>query len=280
MIRSRGCYGNCAFCSISSFYRAQGGAAWRQRSVGSVIKEMAHLAGRYPGVILKFHDDQFIGPGRRGWEDAMHFAHALAESGVRIPFSIFARADTVERDLFMALKSAGLEFVFVGVESGSQRSLDIFNKRTTVEQNKLALQILYDLDIKFLTGLIFFDPYTEIQDVTANIRFLRETQPLWSSQGNLLSVENHVVVYKGTPFYDRLESEGRLGGDYFDCTYKITDWRVRILCRLSQLILRFILPTISVFRLLPAHLRLIRTRISFWLKRSTSTEAGMSESPG
>lgn len=280
MIRSRGCYGNCAFCSISSFYRAQGGAAWRQRSIEDVLEEMAYLADCYPGVILKFHDDQFIGPGKRGWEDAMSFAHALKESGINIPFSIFARADTVEPELFRALKAAGLESVFVGVESGSQRELDVFNKRITIEENKQALQILYDLDIRFLMGLIFFDPYTLMEDVTANFRFLRETQPLWSSRGNILSVENQVEVYKGTPFYNRLIEEECLEGDYLACTYTIPDWRVRFLCGISHLLLKSILPAISVIRLLPAHLKLARYRISSWFKRAVAAEAGMSESTG
>jgi len=280
MVRSRGCYGNCAFCSIASFYRAQGGAAWRQRSRENVLAEMAHLADRYPGTELKFHDDQFIGPGKRGWEEAMAFAHGLIDSGIQIPFYIFARADTVEPELFRILKAAGLKSVFVGVESGSQRELEAFNKRTTVEENRRALQVLYDLDIASGIGLILFSPYTEMEDVTASIRFLRQTQPLWSSKGNILSVENRVDVYKGTPFYDRLRAEDRLEGNYLDCTYTIPDWRARYLCRMFHLLLNYLLPTIRVVRLLPARLRLMRRRLSWWLRRTYSVEASVSESAG
>ena len=258
MVRSRGCYANCAFCSIASFYRLQGGSAWRQRSVDDVLEEVAWLAKRWPGAEIKFHDDQFIGPGKRGREDAMAFAEALVERGLDIPFYIFARADTIEPELFRLLKRAGLKSVFVGVESGSQRELDAFGKRISVEDNMRALQVLHDLDIRFHMGLIFFDPYTEMEDVEENMAFIRETRPLWSTPGNFLSVENRVIVYKGTPFFDRLATDARIEGDYLDYDYSIRDWRVRVLCRISNLYLNHFLPAFSRLRRLPDHLRLLR----------------------
>ena len=79
MVRARGCYANCAFCSIASFYRAQGGPGWRQRGIESVIGEMEELAARFPEVEMKFLDDQFIGPGKKGREETMSFAQALID---------------------------------------------------------------------------------------------------------------------------------------------------------------------------------------------------------
>lgn len=280
VVRSRGCYGNCAFCSIASFYRSQGGALWRQRSINNVLAELYYLTDRFPGVEVKFLDDQFIGPGRRGWEDAMDFARAMIECGLNVPFSIFARADTIEPELFGALREAGLRSVFVGVESGSQRQLDACGKRTTVEDNKRAVRILHELDIRFNMGLIFFDPYTRMEDVIANLEYLHETKPFWNSKGNILSIENEVIVYKGTPFYNRLLEEGRLGGDYIDCTYTIPDWRVRYLRRISKFFMKHILPAISVLKLLPAHLRLLRIGMLNRLKGQISTKHHVTESAG
>jgi radical SAM superfamily enzyme YgiQ (UPF0313 family) len=222
---------------------------------------MEELVDRYPGVEIKFLDDQFIGPGRKGIEDTMSFARAIIDRGVEVPFSIFARADSVEPELFRLLKDAGLRSVFVGVESGSQNQLDSCGKRTSVADNRRSLEILHGLGIRFIMGLIFFDPYTEMHDVKANLAFLRETQPLWAPRGNVLSIENRVIVYKGTPFYERLTAEGRLEGDYIDCTYTITDWRVRWLSKSFHLLLKYILPGVSVIKLLPAHMRLLRERI-------------------
>ncbi|MFO7768376.1 MAG: radical SAM protein [bacterium] len=252
MVRSRGCYANCSFCSIASFYRIQSGSAWRQRSIGDVVDEMAHLSERWPEAELKFHDDQFIGPGRKGREDAMAFAETLASrEDIDLPLYIFARSDSVEPGLFKTLKEAGLKSVFVGVESGSQRELDAFDKRVTVEDNRRALQILCDLDIRFHVGLIFFNPYTEMDDVTANMEFIEQTRPLWGARGNILSVENRVIVYKGTPFWNRLMRDGRLEGDYMGYDYTIPDPRVRVLCTLSNVVLNYILPAFS---------RLVRAR--------------------
>ncbi len=277
MVRARGCYANCAFCSIASFYRAQGGPGWRQRGIESVIGEMEELTARFPGVEMKFLDDQFIGPGRKGREDTMSFAQALIDRGWDVPFSIFARADSIEPELFGTLKAAGLRSVFVGVESGSQNQLDACDKHTSVAENRRSLEILHDLGINFIMGLIFFDPYTEMGDVRANLSFLQDTQHLWGPRGNVLSIENRVIVYKGTPFHDRLTSEGRLEGDYIDCTFTIHDWKVRYLSKLFHLLLKYILPGVSVVKLFPAHLRLFRKNIRnrfriFFSGRSCRTE--------
>ncbi|MFC1544143.1 B12-binding domain-containing radical SAM protein [Gemmatimonadota bacterium] len=270
MVRSRGCYANCSFCSIASFYRTQDGAAWRQRSVEDVLDEMEALHERWPEAEIKFYDDQFIGPGKRGREDALAFAQALRDRGMNIPFYIFARADTVETELFSALKAAGLRSVFVGVESGSQRELDAFDKRISVQDNKQALQVLADLEIRFTMGLIFFDPYTEMGDVFANLQFLQETQPLWSRGDNVVSVENRVIVYKGTPFFTRLSAENRMEGDYMDYDYSIRDWRVRILCRLSQVFLNRLLPVVTWLRRLPRRLLRIGQILSLPGRQATS----------
>ena len=100
-----------------------------------------------------------------------------------------------------------------------------------------------------------------MEDVKANLSFLQDTQHLWGPRGNILSIENRVIVYKGTPFYDRLNSEGRLEGDYIDCTYTIHGWKVRYLSKLFHLLLKYILPGVSVIKLFPAHLRLFRKGI-------------------
>ena len=269
LVRSRGCFANCAFCSIGSFYRMQKGPAWRQRSVADVVAEMESLTRRWPGVPVKFYDDQFIGPGRRGREDARAFAEALITRGSNVPFSIFARADTVEPELFRVLKAAGLRSVFVGIESGSQRELDEFNKHTTVEDNLAALKVLQGLDIRFQMGLIFFDPYTQMDDVQANMDFIRRTRPLWSTPGNVLSVENRAIVYKGTPFYERLKAEDRLKGDWMEVDYSLPDRGVRILMKISHLYLNTLLPAVSLVRRLPDRLRRLGRNLHSLLTRQT-----------
>jgi len=104
---------------------------------------------------------------------------------------------------------------------------------------------------------------------------MMDTQPLWSAKGNILSIENQAIVYKGTPFYDRLTAEGRLGGDYIDCTYRFEDPKVRWLCRLSWLVLTVILPTFAWFRHLPAHL----TFFVHTLRRNLRPVRGRSRQP-
>ena len=60
--------------------------------------------------------------------------------------------------------------VFLGVESGSQRSLTKFRKYTTVEDNKSAIYTLRKYGIEPNYGFIMFEPDSALADVRAEFR--------------------------------------------------------------------------------------------------------------
>ena len=68
----------------------------------------------------------------------------------------------------------GVVRAYVGVESGSDHSLRTLNKHTTVAQNRRALEVLHRVGMLADFGLIFFDPDSTVEDIRANLDFLRE----------------------------------------------------------------------------------------------------------
>ena len=61
------------------------------------------------------------------------------DKGLNIKFGIECRVNDIEDKAIGILVRAGLKDVFLGVESGSQRSLNKFRKFTKVEDNKRLL---------------------------------------------------------------------------------------------------------------------------------------------
>jgi radical SAM superfamily enzyme YgiQ (UPF0313 family) len=187
---SRGCYANCAFCSIRAFYDQAPGPKWRTRSPERVVDEMEDLVNRFGPSLsrgspkkgsstLQFIDDQFVGPGEKGKAWAVQLGEELLRRKLGVPFTCSCRVNDIDPDLFGLLKEAGLTRVFIGIESGTERGLLTFNKRTTIAQNVNALATLDKLGIGYKIGFIFFDPYTTFGEVKQKLRFLSDIAPYW-----------------------------------------------------------------------------------------------------
>ena len=134
--------------------------------------------------------------------------------------SVETRADNIDYELLLLLKQAGLRFIFLGVESGSQHSLSRFAKQTSVQQNILAIQTLQKLKIDHEILFIMYEPDTTIEDIEANLQFLNYVNGL---NINLL---NSMVVYHGTPMHTSMARKNRLSGDFLDYSYEFQDPRV------------------------------------------------------
>lgn len=59
LLSSRGCWRNCAFCSINAWYERVGRKNFRIRSVENVVREMKELYFKNGARIFNFQDDNF-----------------------------------------------------------------------------------------------------------------------------------------------------------------------------------------------------------------------------
>jgi anaerobic magnesium-protoporphyrin IX monomethyl ester cyclase len=230
IVGSRGCYRDCAFCSIRSFYGASPGALQRFRSVPNLVDEMEELYHTHGVRFFVFNDDEWFPPGPSEARVARVAAleRELRQRRMDVLLSIKCRADDVEEGLFQRLSDMGVVRAYVGVESGSDHSLRTLNKRTTVAQNRHALEVLHRVGMLADFGLIFFDPDSTVDDVRANLDFFHEM----AGQGQAPLSFGRMEVYAGTPILDRLRREGRLSGGYLAWNYAIADARVEMLFRL------------------------------------------------
>ena len=132
MMVTRGCY-QCAFCAVQETM----GRHWRRREARHASALMDRMVGdlRLEGVWFK--DSIFnLDPG---WTKA--FCAEREMSPVNAFWQINTRCDLVRQDEIHQMADAGLVQIDLGIESGSERTLNTLNKKITVRDIRRAVEI-------------------------------------------------------------------------------------------------------------------------------------------
>ena len=127
---SRGCPYDCTFCFNKKYrelYEGKG-KGYRKRSVSSIIKEIKEAIHNNNKInSLVFYDDTFT-IGSRDW--FKEFSERYKQE-VNLPFSINARADTINDEKIKWLKEAGCNSIRVGLESANPYLRNVVLKKKT-----------------------------------------------------------------------------------------------------------------------------------------------------
>ncbi len=245
---SRGCQAFCSFCSIASFYRSFKGPVWRRRDPQDLLDEIEAARQIDPKELVLLIDDTFIGPGKIGKAQAWELADAFGSRRRTYFWGAACRADQVDEELFRHCRDAGLRLVFLGLESGNEETLRLFDKETTVETNRKALEILKKLGIVPEIGFIMFNPYTTFANVRDDLDFLVET-----GCGPDARQISRLRLFPGQQLIAKLETDGLLGGTPFDYRATYADPRVAGLCEALEAMFKDeSYPAAAVLRLVQA----------------------------
>jgi len=188
---SRGCPYNCTFCAGSVAL----GRGIRFQSVALVVEEIERLIADYKIDGLYFADDMFDVDKKR----AEKICEMMLRRGIskKICWNAQLRANSMDRKLLKLMKEAGCIRVDVGFESGSQRSLDTINKRTTVEQNYRAAELLRASGIQVHANMIVGLPGEDMSDLFKTRNFMKKIRPQWIGFGEF-------VPLPGSKLFDEL----------------------------------------------------------------------------
>lgn len=224
VLGSRGCPWVCSFCSIITFYEGNGTKGRRRRDPVNVVDELEHLH-RDRGVrIFLWQDDDFLAGG----PSAIRWAHAVAAENVRrglhrdTRWKLSCRSDEVRRSSLEPLVEAGLTHVYLGVESGDEDSLRHMNKRLKPEVHLEAGRILDELGLTFDFGFMLLEPWSTVESVRNNIRFLRD----FVGDGVAPATFCRMLPYVGTACETKLREEGRLKTTNLQADYDFLDPRL------------------------------------------------------
>ena len=102
------------------------------------------------------------------------------------------------------MQAAGLYFVYMGLESGSEEGLGTLNKEITVAQNIRAVEILKEIGLPFEFGFMLFDPSTTFESVAGQSRL----PPGIAGDGSAAAEFCRMLPYDGTPIKDAAGARG------------------------------------------------------------------------
>ena len=220
---SRGCPNRCAYCGNSTLhelYRGRGRYV-RRRSAANVIEELAHAKQSISGVrTVAFLDDLF--PTDAQWVEEFCTRYR-AEIG--LPFWCYFHPRTVNEKTVRLLRSAGLSYADMGVQSGSERVRNSVFFRPDSNQTVVeAVGILNRLRILPRLDFILDNPFETEADKQETLSLLLElSRPF---ELNLFSLIN----FPGTALTRRALNEGLITEqEVEDKKRKILDqWRVTL----------------------------------------------------
>lgn len=170
---SRGCNGNCKFCSIKAFYKYIPHNPWRELPIKKVVDKIEYLNKRWKQNIIPMWDDNFLS-GKRGKERAYEFIEEIKKRDIHVKFFINCRVDDVDKELFEKLKEIGLYQVGLGIENMSEDVLRFYGKGTNVNKIRNALDILDKLELETCTSFIIFTPFSDLDEVNVNLQYFFE----------------------------------------------------------------------------------------------------------
>jgi len=184
---SRGCPYRCTYCSKIF------GNLYRYHSIERIIKEIKLLIDKYGAKEIIFRDDTFT----INKKHIEKLCNKIIRLGLhkKIKWTCMTRVNLVTKDLLILMKKAGCWSMHYGIESASQRLLDLIKKDITIEQIKNAIKWTREAGIEtkafFMIGL----PTETKEETLQTLKFTKELNPDWIQV-------TMTVPYPGTELYE------------------------------------------------------------------------------
>lgn len=138
IISGRGCPNRCNFCL---WPQVMHGTRYRLRSPVNVVDELEYDIKLCPAVTrggeFFFEDDTFTVNKDR----AISICEEIMIRSLKINFSVNARVDTADLEMFKVMKKAGCRELLVGFESGNQNMLQKMNKKIVLGQDSKFMEL-------------------------------------------------------------------------------------------------------------------------------------------
>lgn len=186
----RGCPYTCKWCS-----RAVYGMSYRRRSPEKVVEELEWLQKEYNPDSFWFVDDVFT--INHKWLNG--FNEALRKKNLKISYECITRADRMNEEVVQVMKETGCFRVWIGAESGSQKIIDLMDRRVDVEKVREMITMAKKYKIESGTFIMLGYPGETETDIEETIHHLKSSDP------------DHFTItiaypIRGTELYQEVES--------------------------------------------------------------------------
>jgi radical SAM superfamily enzyme YgiQ (UPF0313 family) len=171
VMSSRGCPYDCIYCAVKNI---PNGTMVRFRSPQNILEELRYIVQNMGIKHIMFNDDCLT--FRR--DKVIELCRMIHSSGLQFTWEGLSRADRVDRELLHEMKQAGLIRLSFGIESGSQKILDILQKHETLDQIAHGIRLAHGVGIITRGSVIIGSPYETSKEVEDTFRFINSLNEL------------------------------------------------------------------------------------------------------
>jgi len=191
LITSRGCPFSCSFCD-----RSTSGRKGRMHSVDYVVRLCRHLVER--GVRhITFVDDLFTVRKQR----VIDLCHAFLDAGFTFSWSCNSHPNLLDFDTLKLMARAGCWQIAYGIESGSQRVLDVVKHEVRIPKMRETLRMTHAAGIRTKGYLMIGHPTEGLDSLAEDVAFLKQVEL------DLCQITKF-TPYPGTPAYSTIREHG------------------------------------------------------------------------
>jgi anaerobic magnesium-protoporphyrin IX monomethyl ester cyclase len=201
IITSRGCPYMCAYCAGSLIF----GKTHRYHGTEKVIEELKELKEKYGADDIQFFDETFTANRKR----VIDLCNKMIEHKLNIEWSCFTRVNLVDKEVLTKMKRAGCYLIFYGLESGSQRLLNLIRKGNTLDQARRAIKMTHQAGIETWASFMLGLPSETKEESLETIKFAIEVDPTF--------VQFPIATpYPGTEMFNLANKYGKILTDNLD----------------------------------------------------------------
>lgn len=199
-ISSQGCRFRCNFCADPAVYNR----GWYGFTPERMISEIADWWRRYHFTDLALQDETYFTNQKR----VGAIADGFLQQGLQFTWTGTLRADQgrrIDDATFALCKRSGLRRVMIGIEAGSQDTIDLIQKDIKVEDVWITAEKLIRHKIGAIINVIVGFPGEPPESVSESLRVAKELRAM-SSDFELAIF--YFKPYPGNPIAERLKMQG------------------------------------------------------------------------
>ncbi len=198
IITSRGCPHSCSYCSSPGFW----GRKTEFRSARNIFDEIEHLYRNYGIIYFSIRDDNFTLNKKR----IIELSRLLREKGIYIMWNCQSRVDTIDLEMLVEMKRAGLEHIQYGVESGSEKILNKYDKSIRIEEIVRAADLTRRAGVYLSVYLMCGMTGETDTDTGKTVELIKRIKP---ADG----IVSPVAYYPGTYLYEEDKNNRKISDD-------------------------------------------------------------------
>jgi radical SAM superfamily enzyme YgiQ (UPF0313 family) len=199
IISSRGCPFSCSYCCNSFLSRIYGTRSIRKRSPQNVVAELRSAVEAFPDIILiNIHDDCFLAHQEEWHQEFVKDYKRWIDR----PFIVRSTPLHLTEEKIRMLKEAGLAWVTMGLQSGSERiNREVYGRHVSNRKFLEATALAKKYGVSGYYDVILDNPFEEEEDVISTLKVLKEIPKPFQLQLFTLT------FYKGTDIYGMMQKK-------------------------------------------------------------------------